>query len=332
MIMIGFHGDTAEDPRFKDVVRQLESGVVSGVLFLGYNIKSRKELMRMTALLRGCRCREPPFIAVDEEGGRIQRLNSSAGFSDEPSAKRVGQSRNEEGARRVYGDIAEKVANAGFNLNFGPVLDVDLNPDNPIIGALGRSFSADPTSVTRFARIFVASHRRMGVLTSLKHFPGHGSARGDTHVGIVDVTGTWNGKIELMPYRKLIAEGLADSVMVGHISSNAWNGLATQSPADAISGLLRTELGYRGVVITDDLEMGAVRANNPDFSQAILRAVEAGNDILLVSNRELNRPKLGDWMHSLILEAVRGGRIPRERIASSLDRIRALKAKLSSSK
>lgn len=216
----------------------------------------------------------------------------------------------------------------GFNFNLAPVVDVDIEPASPIIGRLGRSYSSDPTTVARFARIFVASHRARGILTALKHFPGHGSSAGDTHRGFVDVSATWRRETELAPYRSLIANGFADAIMVGHISNNAWSGLATMSPADAIAGILRRDLKFEGVVITDDLEMAAVRQNNPDFGVALVRAVQAGNDIILISNLKLNRPKLGDWASRILFEAVRRGDIPRSAIAASHARIDRFKSKL----
>jgi beta-N-acetylhexosaminidase len=328
MIMIGFHGNSAADPRFEDVIRQLEAGLIGGVLFLGHNMTNLNELRKMTKAIRRCRCDRPPLIAIDEEGGRIQRLNGLAEFTRTPSAKAIAGANDDRRAKRAYAALAGKLHAVGFNFNLAPVVDVDIEPASPIIGRLGRSYSSDPTTVARFARIFVASHRARGILTALKHFPGHGSSAGDTHRGFVDVSATWRRETELAPYRSLIADGFADAIMVGHISNNAWSGLATMSPADAIAGILRRDLKFDGVVITDDLEMAAVRQNNPDFGVALVRAVQAGNDIILISNLKLNRPKLGDWANRILFEAVRRGDIPRTAIAASHARIDRLKSRL----
>ena len=329
MIVIGFHGGSAADPRFREVVDQLEAGAAGGVLFLDYNVASRDALMEMTAAIRNCRCKQPPLIAIDEEGGRVQRIGKLLPGGRVASAAAMGASRDLDNARRQYAKMARQLRNVGFNLNLAPVVDVDVNPANPIIGRLGRSFSDNPGVVADFARVLIEAHHAVGLLTALKHFPGHGSAVGDSHDGPVDVTRTWIGDVELAPYRKLIGDGGVDIVMIGHLAADQWGGVATLAPATAISKQLRGPLGFRGVVMTDDLEMGAVQTQSRTYAEAITRAVQAGNDILLISNRISKRPLMAVWASDQIASAVERGLVSASAIDASAARIAALKARLS---
>src|SRR5690606_35642736 len=152
-----------------------------------------------------------PFIMLDQEGGQVQRLTPSVGFAGTPSARDVARG-GIEAAEAVYADLARRLAREGFNVNFGPVVDLNLNPDNPVIARFGRAYGRDAASVTAFAAAFVAGHHAAGMGTALKHFPGHGSSLADSHHGFVDVTEVWS-PAELEPYRTLIGEGLADMVM-----------------------------------------------------------------------------------------------------------------------
>jgi beta-N-acetylhexosaminidase len=328
MIIIGFQGDSVEDAGFKDALRQLEKGIIGGVLFLDHNIRSPVDLKRMTMAVKACACKFPPLIAIDEEGGRVQRLGKLGRDTYTPSAVRVASTADATKAALTYRQLASRVASFGFNLNFGPVVDVNINPDNPVIGRLGRSFSPDPNVVVAFAEAFIGAHREVGVLTALKHFPGHGSSHRDSHLGAVDVTGIWVRDAELLPYRVLIGRGKGDLVMVGHLLNRAWGGVASIGDSTAISNLLRGELGFQGVVITDDLEMAAVRSNTPDFSTAFSMAVQAGNDILVVSNRVSNRQRLGDWINETIMSAVGTGHLSASRIRRSFERITRLKEQI----
>lgn len=326
MVVTGFEGTSIASPGFREVLRELEAGSIGGVLFLGHNITSPARVREMTRALRACRCRLLPLIAVDEEGGWVERLRSRQGFAYTPSAMRVARSGLEE-ARRQYDRLAAEVADAGFNLNLAPVVDLDSGRDNPIIGRIGRSFSGSPLTAHDFARVFIESHRRRGVLTSLKHFPGHGSSLADPHFGPADVTASWD-EAELMPYWTLLDEGLVDTVMVGHLRSRHWKGVATLSPSNAIRRLLRQQIGFDGVVLTDDLDMGAAETASPSFTARIERAVLAGNDILVIGNHPRNRRDVGETVHRIILSAVLAGRMEKSRLEASYERIRRLKAKL----
>jgi beta-N-acetylhexosaminidase len=218
---------------------------------------------------------------------------------------------------------------AGINWNLAPVVDVGYNPANPVIVGAARSFSANPRLVTAHARAFVQGMRAEGMLTALKHFPGHGSSYGDSHKGFVDVTTTANRETELMPYRTLIAERLADGIMTAHVFNRA---LDPEFPATlsraTITELLRGELGFDGPVVTDDLRMRAIE-QHWGLEAAAVRALAAGADILLIADDRL--PDGGSAAQAVLTKIRRwllSGRLDPERVEAALARVRALKARL----
>ncbi len=212
MIITGFSGDTADAPDFQRALRNLNDGVIGGVLFLPNNIASKEQLQQMLKAIHDCACTIPPLIAIDEEGGVVDRLGDHVGFIHIPSAVDV-QRDGLPNAITQYKLLAQELADTGFNLNLAPVVDLNINPENPIIGLRDRSYSDDPETVTEFARTFIEAHRASGVLTSLKHFPGHGSSSSDSHSSLVDVGSTWSDK-ELLPYQHLINANLVDTIMI----------------------------------------------------------------------------------------------------------------------
>jgi beta-N-acetylhexosaminidase len=326
--MVGFIGTDTSSPGFRRLIRDLKDGVVGGVIFLPRNIVDRAQLEAMVQEIRACPCATVPLIAIDEEGGTVDWLGAEHGFEPTPSAAKVAQS-GHEAAQHSYGALAGKLAAVGFNMNLAPVVDLNINEKNPIIGARERSFSADPTIVERYARVFIGEHRARGICTVLKHFPGHGSSVVDTHAGVADVGASWS-PVELAPYRHLISAGMADAVMVGHLAnSQQWGGAATLRGSSAIAGLLRTDLKFDGVVISDDLAMEAVRKSSPEFSGVITSAVAAGVDLLLIVHPVTDPPEeSGTFVNSTLVQAVAAGEVPQRTIEDSWQRVMALKGKL----
>lgn len=287
MIVVGFLGNDTGDQWFGEVLTQIRQGKLGGVLYLGRNITDRKAVVGMNAaILDAAGDRPPTLIAIDQEGGIVQRLTGRVGFPEIPSARRIATRIDPQAARETYAELARHLREWGFNLNLGPVVDVNVNPANPIIGRLGRAYGADPAVVARYAKAFVQGHREHAVLTAIKHFPGHGSSRGDSHKGLVDVTRSWN-RSELKPYETLIRAGSVDFVMTGHIRNAHLQAPGDRDPASlskqAITGVLRDELGFDGVVMSDDLQMAGV-ARRHDLRERLIRAVMAGTDILLFAN------------------------------------------------
>ncbi|MGJ4915254.1 glycoside hydrolase family 3 N-terminal domain-containing protein [Bradyrhizobium sp. HKCCYLRH2060] len=298
MIMAGFFGTKTSDPGFQQVLSDLEEGLIGGVVILGRNVGTSDDLTAMINRIRSCKCASPPFIAIDDEGGTVERLGSNVGLAETPPAAEVARG-SITAARSAYTALAEKLATLHININLAPVVDLNTNPSNPVIGQRQRSYGADSDAVARYAAAFIQAHRKKGILTVLKHFPGHGSSTADSHAGIADVTTTWS-PAELKPYRRLMRRGLAGAIMVGHLAnSRRWGGVATQSNGHAIDRLLRRDLGYDGVVMTDDLAMKAILDAKPPAAAAI-DAVKAGADIIMFTKlsdadqtsdvgREINR-------------------------------------------
>ncbi|MFA9461052.1 glycoside hydrolase family 3 protein [Thiohalorhabdus sp. Cl-TMA] len=332
MLMVGFRGmQPGPDHPVRRAIREQHIG---GVILFDRdvalesderNIRGPEQVRRLTGRLQAS-ADYPLLIAVDQEGGKVNRLSPERGFSVAPSPAALAE-RGPDATRRAALGTARQLAGLGFNLNLAPVVDLARNPASPIIAGLDRSFGARPGPVSRNAGQVVRAHRAAGVRTSLKHFPGHGSSRGDTHKGLVDITATWE-PVELAPYRRLIDAGLADTVMVGHLVNRE---LDPDWPASlsrrTVHGLLREKLGYEGVVILDDLQMGAIRKHY-ELRTVIRRALRADADILLFGNNLVYQPRITERAHRIIRELVEQGRVSEERIQRSYRRIRALKEDL----
>jgi len=334
MLIVGFAGRTMRSRGARRIARLLGDGTIGGTILMRRNIASRRTMKSLTGFFHAATGDLPPLIGIDQEGGYVQRLGPRNGYRRYPSAARIARGGGPERARRIYGNLAAELAGLGINLNFGPVVDLNTNPRNPVIGRLRRSYSANPATVTRFARAFIAAHHAAGILTAAKHFPGHGSSWADSHKRFVDLTRSWQAK-ELAPYRALAKSGGPDMVMVGHlyhprITGRTGDASRRRLPASlsrrAIEGELRTRLGFRGVVITDDLEMAAIRRHF-GLRESVIRAIRAGNDILLFSNAA-GDSHLANRLQAIIAKAVRDGRLTRTRIRRSFERIKALKRRL----
>ena len=225
--------------------------------------------------------------------------------------------------------LASELAQNGFNLNLGPVVDLLRNDASPIIAGKERSFGPQPKHVSAFAKAFIVAHQDEGVLTALKHFPGHGSTPFDTHVQPVDVGNSWQ-EAEIEPYRDLIASKSAQAIMIGHI---AHPGMAEEAgapaslSAKAIRKVLRGDLGFSGVVISDDLEMGAIRERY-SIAESAVKAIKAGNDIIILSNQNAPAPDLPERVTAAIKKAVEAGLLRQEELQASYDRILGLKQRL----
>ena len=313
MIMVGFSGSSERDAGVAAVRDQLNKGTIGGVVLYPENIGRPAELRGLTAFLRNAKSSPVPFIGVDQEGGLVQRLTKRNGHSYFPSAFSVGRNpsfASADSAEKLYAAMAAELAEAGFNLNFGPVVDLNLNPWNPVIGQRDRSFGADPNTVTMLARAFITAHRNADIVTVAKHFPGHGSSHVDSHKTLADVSDTWK-EIELEPYRNLAKEGMLDAVMIGHLYHPRFSDGA-KLPASlsrrAVQALRASYIGFDGVVVSDDLEMGAV-SESYSFEERVIKAVNAGTDLLVFSNVFGRDPELGPKIHAVIADAVRDGRI-----------------------
>ena len=336
MLIFGFHGKDFSSDAAKIFLEQVQELKIGGTILFDYNIVSPVQLKRLTDSLKNAR--HDIVIAVDQEGGEVQRLNAKNGFTDTASANFIASEFNLEQAFMIYKEMAKMLKDHGINMNLAPVVDVDFAKSCPVIGGMNRSFSANALMVSEYADIFVKAHAEHKILTTLKHFPGHGFAKLDSHKGIVDVTNSSNHEIELRPYKILLAKNQYyhhTTVMPAHIINK--NIDSTALPATfskaVINNLLRDKLAFDGVVITDALEMSAIKKHYL-LEEAVIKAINAGNDLLLFSNNKaacLHNTELDDWSKEpghiveIIMKAVEEGYVSEKRIERSLKRIEKLK-------
>lgn len=328
LLLVGIHGTEADDPATERLLCEVRAG---GILLFARNVADAPQLARLTAALhrrsRECTGR-PLLVAVDAEGGRVMRLGPEAGYTPAPSAEELGGANDLALTELEALRVGRMLRDAGIDWNLAPVVDVGYNPANPVIVGAGRSFDASPVRVASQARAFVRGMRQAGVLTTLKHFPGHGSSYADSHLGFVDVTDTADRDIELHPYRVLIAEGLADSVMTAHVFNRRLDARhpATLSRA-TVTGLLRGDLGWNGVVVSDDLRMGAIEQHY-GLAEAAVLALDAGVDVLLLADDRLPD---GRSAAALVVDGMRRamaeGRLGLDRVARALERVAAFRAR-----
>lgn len=334
MIMIGFRGKqiTEVSPTIKE---QIEKGMAGSIVLFDYdvvnkefdrNIESPDQVRQLIADIQTL-APQPLLIAIDQEGGRVNRLKPRYGFPGLPSAQHLGELDNLDSTAHYARLNAENLQSLGFNVNFAPVVDLNVNPDNPVIGGIERSFSADPEAVIRHARTWISVHDSLGVASVLKHFPGHGSSTSDSHEGFTDVSDTWQPE-ELTPYRRLLKTDAAVGVMTAHVYNSRIDSLypATLSP-HYINGLLRDSIGFDGVVFSDDLNMKAVHGLF-DFDTIIRKSIEAGVDVLTFGNNLEYDESIAPKAIGAIRRLLEEGKISPERIEASYDRITAMKEKL----
>lgn len=306
LILTGFRGVRLSDPEVETLRRYIERGLVAGVMLLKRNIQNPQQVAELVKGLQLASPSGPLIIAIDQEGGAVSRLGSSSGFLDWRSAAWISRNGGDEGeVYSYYYDRVIELRSVGINLNLAPVVDLNVNPQNPIIGGIGRSFGSDEIDVIRFASIFIKAHRDLGVKTCLKHFPGHGSSVADSHLGSVDVSNTWHSS-EIVPFERLVRAGLADTIMNAHVlhedlSDEPW--VPTSLSTNCVREI-REGLSFLGPIITDDMQMKAVTDLLTPFTASI-EAIKAGNSLLIYSNYERKYRVEGiEELHSVINSAL----------------------------
>lgn len=329
MIMAGMQGQVVL--KNSTVLRAVRQGKVGGILLFERNLSATKtadRLQSMNTLLQND-ADIPLIISIDQEGGQVNRLKTKYGFPEMPSAKSVGDKNDDAYAEQIARTIAQSLIRTGINLNYAPVLDLH-HATCPVLGKRNRCFSDDPARVAHLAAIYIEQHRNQGVRTVVKHFPGHGSSRSDSHLGVVDVTKYWSPK-ELEPYKQLILDGQVEMVMTAHIVNRQLDpaGLPATLSKAILQNVLRKELGFEGVIISDDMQMHAI-SSNYGFEESIRLAIEAGVDILLFSNNIGGASNYSiDNIHATIKRLVKEGKITQERIDASFRRIMQFKRNMS---
>jgi len=336
MILAGFRGLKLQHKN--PIVADLQDRYLGGVVLFDKdvptnqyirNIESPRQLEKLDEKLKEAASVTPLLISIDQEGGVINRLKPAYGFPPSYTQQYLGELNDLAFTHQCAATTAGTLRSAGINLNLAPVVDLNINPDCPIIGALERSFSADPDVVTAHALQVIEAHHESGRLTTLKHFPGHGSSTDDSHQGFTDVTDTWD-PIELVPFGNIIAAGKADVVMTAHIfNANLDPDYPATLSYSTITGILRQQLGWDGVVITDDMGMGAI-TQYYGFEQALQLSIEAGADILAyaINSAAGFDPTIPARAFVEIKRLVQQGIIPESRIEQSYQRIMQLKARL----
>lgn len=302
------------------VISRIEEYPVGGIALFSRNITSAEQLPMFISDLQS-NSKYPLFIAVDEEGGRVARIANSDFFNvaSYKSMEDIGKAGDASKAEEVGRQIGLYLKELGFNLDFAPVADTNTNPQNIVIG--DRSYGSDPALVARMVSAQLDGMHDSGIMGTLKHFPGHGDTKDDTHSGYVSIEKTWDElkECELVPF--ITALPKADMVMVSHITAvNVTSDkLPTSMSEMMITGKLRNELGYDGVIITDAMAMGAV-ADNYASAEAAVTAVKAGVDIILM-------PQNLDEAFNGVMNAVIDGEISMARLDESVMRILKLKAR-----
>jgi len=333
MLMVGFMGTSA--PKNSQICQDIKKYDLAGVILFDVNpvkhsepknISTRWQVGQLTKQLQACSKDGKLLIAVDQEGGRVQRLKSKYGFYGKFSKAKEMHKLSDEQVNKHYDKMGAELKSVGINYNLAPDVDLAINKKNHVIYGLGRSFGSDPKQVAHYANIFMNAMHNNGVLTSLKHFPGHGSSMGDTHKGFVDVTKLWK-TIELEPYR-LLAQ-TADTVMVAHVFNKNLDAKypATLS-AKTVNGKLRQEFGFNGVVITDDLQMGAINKKY-GLKNTLKLAIGAGNDILLFGNQlSVKSMVKTSTLVNTVKSLIKSNEVNLEDIEASNIRLEALKQQL----
>ncbi|QSZ43033.1 hypothetical protein GJV85_00685 [Sulfurimonas aquatica] len=331
MLVVGFNDSEIDEN--SQIVKDIQKYDLGGVILFDSffndrnrtkNIQSHEQLHRLTKKLNML-SNKPLLISVDQEGGKVARLKPKYGFKETPSAMSVSRM-SEEDARHTYRVQSNMLKQNGINTNFAPVVDLAINPKNKVIVGLQRSYSKESSKVVKFAKIMLQEQRSHNVISVLKHFPGHGSSVGDSHQGFVNISRTWSPK-ELEPYQKLIDENEVDMIMTAHVFNEF---LDKKYPATLSyrvnTDILRDKMGYRGVVISDDMQMKAI-SKHYSTKEAITLAINAGVDILLFGN-QLAGVSVKEIIET-VYQQVKSGVISLERIKEANRRIENLHTKYS---
>jgi len=332
MIMVGFYGTVLPDTLVVDIQQRN----LGGVLLFAHNMVNPQQIKNLTDQLNQL-TEIPLFISTDQEGGLVARLDENNGFEETYTALRLGTIFNSEDSTRAAAAMMAKwLSESGINVNLAPVVDVNVNPSSPAIGYWERSFSNHPMTVFNHASWFIDEFHQHNIITTLKHFPGHGSATEDSHLGWTDITTTWADS-ELVPYQELFtggsptkSEAYKDIVMVGHLYNSNFDTLYPASLSyNVVTNLLRQNLNFQGIVISDEMFMQAITGYYT-FEETVELAINAGIDILLFRTNEINGLSLVREVIELVVQKVSNGDIAESRINESYQRIMELKQRITS--
>lgn len=333
LFIVGFKGEsvTEQNSIYLDIKNRHLGGVILFDRHLATkaasnNISGYTQLSKLTAQLQSISSSKL-LIAVDQEGGKVNRFREEYGFPQTPSAEELGKSTGVALTRESSKQTAEMLNACGINLNLAPVVDLNTNRENPIVGKVQRSFSAGEGIVFEHASAWVEEHKKIGIGHCLKHFPGHGSSKADSHLGFVDITTTWEEK-ELSPYKEFIKNGFTGAIMVGHLFNKAFD---TEFPAtlsnQTVDGLLRKKMKFQGVIISDDMQMKAI-TDKYGLAEACVRAINAGVDLIIIGNNLEYDPEIYATLHNEVALAVDNGILNKNTIRGAYERIQQFKTNI----
>ncbi len=341
MLLIGFDGKKVS--KHSPIIKIIKKNNIGGVILFDYDYRTKtydknienpqqvkmlnNDLQYFNAQgnLKYNRPQLPLLISVDYEGGKVSRLNEQYGFPPTLSAADVGK-KSLKDAEASAEFMAQVLKKAGFNLNFAPLVDVNVNPNNPIIGKKDRSFSSNANLVAKYANVFSRHFLNQKIQCAYKHFPGQGSSTTDSHLGFTDVTDTWSS-YELEPYQQLLSSNeVCGMIMTAHIVNRQLDnsGLPATLSHKILTGLLRNQLHYKGVIITDDMQMKAI-SDNYKLEDALVLAINAGADMIIFGNNLSVAPQDPKQIIDIIEAKVLSGAISRERINDAYQHIILLK-------
>jgi beta-N-acetylhexosaminidase len=312
LLIVGFHGKSPSPE-----VKELLARGVHGVILFSRNIEDAVQVAELVAELKRLAGR-PLLVAIDQEGGRVARLRAPQGFTELPPMRALGDAGDEALAGEVGALLGRELRAVGIDQDYAPVVDVDTNPANPVIG--DRAFSRDPDAVGRLGAALARGLQAEGVAACAKHFPGHGDTSQDSHKDLPHLPHDLARlrRVELPPFRALARAGVA-AVMTAHVVFDALDPRRPATLSPQVMSLLRDEAGFQGCAVSDDLEMKAVAEHFP-LEEAAPGAVAAGVDALLVCHRADVQHRAVD----LVRAAVEDGRIPRARLAEARARVAGL--------
>lgn len=329
MVILGFSGENI-NPN-DEIYKNIKSGLGGVILFdkdpndknKRKNVRNKEQLKNLTAQLQAI-SKEKLLISIDQEGGIVQRLKKEDGFVDTLKASDVAL-KGENFAKQSYALLAKDLKESGINTDFAPVVDLAINKENKVIVTRGRSFGESSKEVIKYSSIFVDELKKQNVISVLKHFPGHGSSLGDSHLGFVDITNTWNER-ELEPYKYFIKNNKVDMIMSAHVYNKNLDAINPATLSYNINTkLLRNKLGFQGVLVSDDLQMYAI-SKHYNLKQTLTLAINSGVNMLLFAN-QLAKPitlkEIVDTVYSQVLNK----EIPLEQIIKSNERINKMMVK-----
>ncbi|MFN8415556.1 MAG: glycoside hydrolase family 3 protein [Cytophagaceae bacterium] len=329
LIMVGLNDRTTLTSN-DSLTFDLKSNKIGGIILFEKNINktSSNAPADLKALVDSCQkyATTSLFVAIDEEGGKVHRLKEKYGFVSFPSAAYLGSKGDTDTMYYYASRMAKQLKDLGINVNFAPCVDVAVNPENPIIAKVLRSYSANEDTVAMFAMAFVKAHKEQQVITTLKHFPGHGSSTNDSHKGVADVTKTWIPS-ELKPYQVLFDKKISDAILSCHVTNCKLDPNcipATLSPL-ITQQLLRDSLGFKGVVFSDDMQMYAI-SKAYGFKESLAMAINAGVDVLVFGNNvNVSDRMSAKQLHQTLMSLYKEGKISEARINEAFLRIMRLK-------